>query len=102
MTADVKVETAQGFNTVFLITVGSADKFAEWASGNTAVSKVVPRLGDAAFTGPQGNTSDATVVAFRKGPRCVRIISSLSSTDSRHVSEAKLVELAKLMESRMH
>lgn len=101
MTADVKVETVEGYNTVFLISVGTAEKLAEWASGSTAVSKVVPDLGDAGFAGPQGGKDDATVVAFRKGPRAVRIVSSLTPTDSRHVSEAKLLELAELMASRM-
>jgi hypothetical protein len=101
MTADVKVETVKGYNTVFLITVGSAARLADWASGDTAVAKVVPNLGEAAYAGPDGVTDDATVVAFRKGPRAIRIISSLSPTDSRHVSEAKLVELARLMDSRI-
>jgi hypothetical protein len=101
MTADVKVETVKGYNTVLLITVGSADKLAEWASGNTAVAKVVPNLGEAAYAGPNGGTGDATVVAFRRGPRAIRIISSLSPTDSRHVSEDKLVELARLMDTRI-
>lgn len=86
---------------MILISVDEAGKFSEWASGTTAVAKLVPGLGDMAFAGPQGSVGDANVIAFRKGPRAVRLVSPLSPSDKRHVSEAKLMELAKLMESRM-
>lgn len=100
-TADVRVETIKGFDKVLLLTVSSADQLSQWASGSTAVAKVIPGLGDAAYAGPQGGKDDASVIAFRKGSRAVRLVSPLSSSDSRHVSEAKLLELARLVESRM-
>lgn len=97
----MKVRTIKGYDTVLLISVNSADKLAEWASGATAVSKIVPGLGDAAYAGPINKSGDASVIAFRKGARAVRIASSLATTDNRHVSEERLMELATLMESRM-
>jgi hypothetical protein len=100
MTADVKVITTPSADQVLLLSVCSADQLAQWASGSTAVAKVVPGLGDAAFAGPQGG-SEANVIAFRKGPRAIRVVSSLSPSDADYVPEAKLMELAKLVESRM-
>ncbi len=100
-TADVRVETFKGFDKVLLVTVTSADQLAQWSAGSTAVARAIPGLGDVAYAGPQSATGDATTVAFRSGSRAVRIISPLSPSDGRHVSEAKLLELAQLIDSRM-
>ncbi len=100
-TAEVRVETIKGFDKVLLVTVASADQLAQWASGDTAVAKVIPGLGEAAYAGPVSATDDASVIAFREGSRAVRVVSPLSTSDSRHVTEAKLIELAKVIDARM-
>ncbi len=100
MTAEVKVATTKGASSLVLITVDTADKFAEWASGSTAVDRLVPGLGEMAFAGPQGD-KEAKVIAFRKGARAVRLVSVLGSEDPKRVTEAELMTLAKQMESRL-
>lgn len=80
---------------------GTLSDWAEWAGGRTAVREVVPGLGDAAFTGPKAGP-EPSLLAFRAGPRAVRIASTQVNEDgTRTVTMEQLTEIAKLIESRL-
>lgn len=81
------------------MTFGTLAEWKDWAEGGTAVDAPLDGLGDAAFTGPQGKD---TLLAFRKGSRAVRIVSTkLNDDGTRMVSAAQLREIADLLESRL-
>jgi len=92
---------ATHYDALVLLNFGSLGEFTEWAGGRTAVRQTVKGLGDAAFIGPQPG-AEPTTIAFRKGPRAVRLTTTKVGEDGRRVvTMAQLEEIATLIESRL-
>ena len=80
---------------------GNAADFAEWASGSTAVERIVSDLGDAAFIGPAAK-GDPSMLAFRKGSRSLRLSAVKVGADGkREVTMEQMRAIADLISSRL-
>lgn len=79
---------------------GDMSSFVGWVGDGDSIVRVLDGVGDAAFTSSYNVHADLTI-AFRKGSRAVSITSAAGADGKRTLTDEQLLQLAKLVASRL-